>query len=112
MLSHTPKQRRTGKTKEHICQVSLDRLSDMFTEVRNASGLYIGLPKNQTPPSFHEVRNLASDRFKRMGYDVKSVQQLMAHTDERVTQSYQARHGIDYEEINIYLNEQVIRREF
>ncbi|WP_445365555.1 tyrosine-type recombinase/integrase [Microbulbifer sp. ANSA001] len=112
ILSHTPKQRRTGKTKEHVCQVSPDRLSDMFTEVRNATGLYIGLPKNQTPPSFHEVRSLASDRFKRMGYDVKSVQQLMAHTDERVTQSYQAGHGIDYEEISIYLDEQAIGREF
>ncbi|WP_444891236.1 tyrosine-type recombinase/integrase [Microbulbifer sp. DLAB2-AA] len=112
ILSHTPKQRRTGKTKEHVCQVSPDRLSDMFTEVRNATGLYIGLPKNHTPPSFHEVRSLASDRFKRMGYDVKSVQQLMAHTDERVTQSYQAGHGIDYEEISIYLDEQAIGREF
>lgn len=112
ILSHTPKQRRTGKTKEHVCQVSPDRLSDMFTEVRNATGLYIGIPKDQTPPSFHEVRSLASDRFKRMGYDVKSVQQLMAHTDERVTQAYQAGHGIDYEEISIYLDEQAIGREF
>ncbi|WP_444926758.1 tyrosine-type recombinase/integrase [Microbulbifer sp. TRSA002] len=112
ILSHTPKQRRTGKIKEHVCQVIPDRLSDMFTEARNATGLYIGLPKNQTPPSFHEVRSLASDRFKRMGYDVKSVQQLMAHTDERVTQSYQAGHGIDYEEISIYLDEQAIGREF
>ncbi|MFA0812657.1 tyrosine-type recombinase/integrase [Microbulbifer epialgicus] len=112
LLSHTPKQRRTGKTKEHICQVSPDRLSDMFTEVRNATGLYISLPKNQTPPSFHEVRSLASDRFKRMGYNVKDVQHLMAHTDERVTQAYQAGHGIDYEEIAIYLDEQAIGREF
>ncbi|WP_445363352.1 tyrosine-type recombinase/integrase [Microbulbifer sp. ANSA003] len=84
----------------------------MFTEVRNATGLYIGLTNDQTPPSFHEVRSLASDRFKRMGYDVESVQQLMAHTDERVTQAYQARHGIDYEEIAIYLDEQAIGREF
>ncbi|MFS1523802.1 hypothetical protein ACL7TT_06750 [Microbulbifer sp. 2304DJ12-6] len=36
----------------------------------------------------------------------------MAHTDERVTQAYQAGHGIDYEEISIYLDEQVIGREF
>ncbi|BBM00480.1 tyrosine-type recombinase/integrase [Microbulbifer sp. GL-2] len=112
VLSHTPKQRRMGNTKEHVCQVIPDRLSDMFTEVRNATGLYINLPKSQTPPSFHEVRSLASDRFKRMGYDVKSVQQLMAHTDERVTQAYQAGHGIDYEEISIYLDEQAIGKEF
>ncbi|WKD48979.1 tyrosine-type recombinase/integrase [Microbulbifer spongiae] len=112
LLSHIPKQRRTGKTKEHVCQISPDRLSDMFTEVRNTTGLYIGLPKNQTPPSFHEVRSLASDRFKRMGYDVKSVQQLMAHTDERVTQAYQAGHGIDYKEVEIYLNEEIIGGKF
>jgi hypothetical protein len=36
----------------------------------------------------------------------------MAHTDERVTQSYQAGHGIDYEEISIYLDKQAIGREF
>ncbi|USD22361.1 site-specific integrase [Microbulbifer variabilis] len=84
----------------------------MFIEARNAIGLYIGLPNKQTPPSFHEVPSLASDRFKRMGYDVQSVQQLMAHTDERVTQSYQAGHDIDYEEISIYLDRQAIGREF
>ncbi|WP_444921151.1 hypothetical protein ACJJID_01365 [Microbulbifer sp. CnH-101-G] len=55
---------------------------------------------------------MASDRFKRMGYDVKSVQQMMAHTDERVTQAYQAGHGIDYEEISIYLDEKAIGRDF
>ncbi|WP_299946643.1 tyrosine-type recombinase/integrase [uncultured Microbulbifer sp.] len=112
LLSHTPKQRRTGKTKEHICQVSPDRLSDMFTEARNTTSLYISLPKDQTPPSFHEVRSLASDRFKRMGYNVKDVQHLMAHTDERVTQAYQAGHGIDYDEISIYLDEKAIGRGF
>ncbi|XZZ71745.1 hypothetical protein ACJJIB_05545 [Microbulbifer sp. JMSA008] len=46
ILSHTPKQRRTGKTKEYVYQVSPGRLSDMFTKARNATGLYIGLPKN------------------------------------------------------------------
>ncbi|WP_444908801.1 hypothetical protein [Microbulbifer sp. TRSA005] len=66
ILSHIPMQRRTGKIKEHVCQVIPDRLSDMLTEARNATGLYIGFPKNQTPPSFHEVRSLASDRFKRV----------------------------------------------
>jgi len=43
---------------------------------------------------------------------VKDVQHLMAHTDERVTQAYQAGHGIDYKEIAIYLDEQAIGREF
>jgi len=84
----------------------------MFTEVHNTTGLYISLSKNQTPPSFHEVRSLASVQFKRMGYVMKSVQQLMAHTDERITQAYQAGYGIEYEEISIYLDEQAIGREF
>lgn len=108
LLSHTPKQRRTGKTKDHIAQVSPDRLSDMFTEARNATGLFNRLESNQTPPTFHEVRSLASDRFKRMGYDIKDVQRLMAHTDEKVTRHYQSGHGIEYQEIGIYLDEQII----
>ncbi|WP_444924258.1 hypothetical protein ACJJH9_03065 [Microbulbifer sp. DLAB2-AF] len=47
ILSHTPKQRCTGKTKEHVYQVSPGRLSDMFTEARNPTGLYIDLPQKQ-----------------------------------------------------------------
>lgn len=112
LLSHTPKQRRTGVTKDHICQVSPDRLSDMFTEARNATGLYRTQPEGTTPPTFHEVRSLASDRFKRMGYGIKDVQRLMAHTDEKVTRHYQSGHGIDYEEVGIYLDEQIIEGTF
>ncbi|MEW5249324.1 site-specific integrase [Microbulbifer sp. 2201CG32-9] len=62
--------------------------------------------------TFHEVRSPASDRFKRMGYDIKDVQRLMAYTDEKVTRHYQAGHGIDYEEVGIYLDEKVIDGEF
>ena len=112
VISHTPKQRRLGKSKEHVCQVLPDRLSDMFAEVRDACHLYPAKSDTYSPPTFHEIRSLASDRYRACGHDVKAVQELMAHTDERVTRVYQAGHGIEYTPITISLTAEVLGGEF
>lgn len=100
IISHKPDQRRTGKTKDHICQVTPDRLSDMFAEVRDACNLFPARSEKYSPPTFHEIRGLSSHIYGKC-YDVKQVQELMAHTDERVTKGYQAGHGIEYKEVKI-----------
>jgi integrase len=92
LVSFTPKQRRTGKTKSHVAQVTGDRLGKMFEEVREATKLYKDIGSENTPPTFHEVRALSSFMLKNAGHDVKAVQVVMAHTDPRVTMGYQARH--------------------
>ena len=50
VVSHTPKQRRIGKTKDHYSQVTPRRLIKGFDEARNASGIYSSIPKGTTPP--------------------------------------------------------------
>ncbi|WP_170941706.1 hypothetical protein [Cellvibrio mixtus] len=47
-----------------------------------------------------------------MGYSTREVQQVMAHTDERVTKGYQAGHGIEFTTIEISLGEEVIAGKF
>lgn len=111
VVSHMPEQKRMGKTKQHICQLTPSRLTKIFGEVRDASGAIIVLD-GQTPPTFHEVRSLASDRFRAQGYSITEVQQIMAHTDERVTKGYQAGHAIEWTPIDITLTDKVLGGEF
>jgi integrase len=41
----------------------------------------------------HEVRALSSHLYARAGYEVSSVQELMAHTDPDMTRAYQQGHA-------------------
>lgn len=107
VISHMPSQRRTGVTKDHICQLTPDRLTKQFAQVRDSLGLFIRTNEH-TPPTFHEIRALASDRFRAAGCSTKEVQQIMAHTDERVTKGYQAGHSIEWTPIEISLDEKVL----
>lgn len=111
LLSHTPIIRKVGKTKTHFAQVTPDRLTKIFAQVRDATGLFKHLDEDQRP-TFHEVRGLASNRLDESGHDIKQVQQLMAHTDERVTRGYQAGHGTQYTDIDISISEEILGGRF
>ena len=111
LISHTPVIRKVGKTKTHFAQVTPDRLSKIFAEVRDATGLFKHLGENEKP-TFHEVRGLSSNRLDESGYDIKQVQQLMAHTDERVTKGYQAGHAIQYTDIEISISSEALGGSF
>ena len=112
VISHNFKQRRTGKTKSHKSQVTSDQLGKMFALVRDDLSIYPAKTNSYSPPSFHEIRALASAQYKAAGFDVKQVKELMAHTDERVTKGYQAGHGVEYTQIQISLGAEVIGGEF
>ena len=47
-----------------------------------------------------------------MGYSTREVQQVMAHTDERVTKGYQVGHSIEWTSIGISIDESVINGRF
>ena len=112
LISHRPQQKRMGKTKTHVSQVTGDRLGKMFEQVRDETNLYRIREKNKTPPTFHEIRALSSHMFKNSGYDVKSVQEVMAHTDPRVTMGYQAGHNVQFKRIEISISKEQIGRGF
>lgn len=71
-----------GDTKIHYAQVLPRRLSDAFTEARDATKIFDHLNAEHRP-TFHSVRALASYLYKLTGYDVETVQQMMARTKSR-----------------------------
>lgn len=71
-------------------------MSRGFAAARDASGLFATLPAGRQPPSFHEVRGLAIERMIAAGADVREVQHLAAHTDERITSGYAANHAPEF----------------
>lgn len=103
VVSFKPKKKRAGKTKEHKCQVTPDRLDKMFDQARSATGLFSTLPAGKTPPTFHEIRALSSAMFGRAGYAVHQIQALMAHTDEDVTKLYQSGQELPYLRVEMQL---------
>lgn len=107
VVSHMPVQRRVGVTKDHICQLTPDRLTKQFASIRDSLD-YFSVGRHSTPPTFHEIRALASDRYRAAGYSTKQVQEIMAHTDERVTKGYQAGHSIDWTQIAISIDQDVL----
>jgi integrase len=96
VISHTPKRRAWNEEKEHLCQVTGERLYRMFVEARD----YAGATKGVT---FHEVRGLASTLYRIAGYGDEQIQKLMAHEDVGTTKGYQNPDALPYEEITMKL---------
>lgn len=111
VLMHVPELRRTGKTKTHAYQITPRRLVDMFKEARDLTGLYKNIG-DRTPPTFHEIRSLASKLAKDAGYTDKQIQIAMAHEDVATTRSYQDEHELPYADAGVVLTVDVLGRDF
>lgn len=112
IISHRPKQKRKGATKEHFAQVTPRRLQGMFREARDATGIWDELPYGKTPPTFHEIRSLADAKASEAGYKIDLIQEAMAHSDKSQTLLYQANHNLPYEEVDIEFTEKMIGGKF
>lgn len=102
IVSMRPERRVMGEVKTHFAQVLPRRLSDAFTEARDATGLYNHLPADRRP-TFHFIRALSSHRYKKAGYDTKEVQTVMAHTKQEQTEHYQWGHEIEWTDVDLKL---------
>lgn len=107
LISHWPKQRRLGKGKTHMAQVTNRRLIDMFIESRQAAGF-----TGPNPPTFHSVRSLADKLAVDAGYDIKKIQHAMAHSSEIMTRHYQEGHELPYETVEVQFTAETIGGEF
>lgn len=107
ILSHKHQRRYRSDLRKHHAQVLPDYLSRAFAEVRDATDLFTGLPA-KARPSFHEIRALASHLYEKAGYTTSQVQELMAHTDEKVTERYMAGHETRWTEIEVVMPNEVI----
>jgi integrase len=98
---------RARSAKKHHCQVLPARLSRLFAEARQKAmeadpELFKGYEAKELP-GLHEVRALASHLYEEQGADRKAVMELMSHTDEAMTESYQAGHKEVWREVTLKL---------
>lgn len=93
VLSHFGTNK-TGKTKEHECQVTPDLLSKQFTECIRE--IYDG----RDHPTFHEIRSLAASTLEKEGAPKEAISEIMAHTDESTTELYLVGHERKFFEVN------------
>ena len=81
---------------EHPAQVLPEYASKAFNRYRRLAAdrtdLFDGLTTRDMP-TLHEIRALSSHLYARAGYQVSSVQELMAHTDPDMTRAYQKGHA-------------------
>jgi len=111
VISHKFEKRYKSGQRQHHYQILPDYLTRSFAEARDASGLYDGVP-TKARPGLHEVRALSSHLYDRAGYSKKDIQQLLAHTDEKVTEIYLAGHETQWTEIGLVMPAEVMGGEF
>jgi len=96
IISHRPRRRVWNEQKEHLYQVTPDRLSRMFAEARDACEI--------TGTTFHEIRGLASTLYKKSGYTNEEIKNLMAHESVLTTIEYQNSAELPYQEVALKLD--------
>jgi len=77
--------------------VTGDYLSKAFLKARNASNYFTEM---NDPPSFHEIRALSSFIQKKAGIETSKTQVLLGHTSEKMTEHYQERHEVIWQEVD------------
>ena len=92
VISHTPKRRAWNEEKEHLCQVTGDRLSRMFNDCRGESAT-----------TFHEVRGLAATLLKTAGNTNKQIKEIMAHESINTTLDYMNPNDLPFETVTIHI---------
>jgi hypothetical protein len=55
---------------------------------------------------------LSSNLYRRAGYTTADIQQLMAHTEEKITEGYLAGHETQWTEIGLVMPAEVMGGEF
>jgi integrase len=93
--------RKTAKA--HPFQMMPDLLQKQFKRVR---------PDVPNPPTFHEIRALSSVLYRQAGHNIDEIRELMAHTDEATTLSYQDHGDLPYKEVTIALTAKDIGGKF
>ncbi len=111
IISHMPKRRVWNQQKEHLGQITPERLSRMFAEVRDETKLYDG-DADRTPFTFHEIRGLSSTLHRIAGHSIDQIQELMAHEGKNTTLGYQNEQELPYKEVDLLLPGKIIGGEF
>ena len=76
--------------------VNADYLTKEFAKARNKSKYF---EEMENPPCFHEIRALSSFIQKKAGIETAKTQILLGHTSEKMTENYQERHEVIWNEV-------------
>lgn len=99
VVHREPARRAPSNEKEHWTQLTANDFTKRFRDLRDSTGLFDNMPKNERP-TFHEIRALGAWLYEKQGYDrAEYVQKLMAHADEKMTAHYQAGHEQKYVDV-------------
>ena len=96
VISHTPKVKRVGNTKDHYAQVTPRRLCEMFDEARAYAGF-----AGDNPPVFHGVRSLANAIALEAGFGREQIQQVNAHKSIDTQLIYQDGHALPFDNAQV-----------
>lgn len=110
IVSYQPKQEHRPSAKEHRFQLLQRKLISDFTKARNNTARFITLDKAQRP-TIREVRALAILLATKQ-YGITAAQQTAAHTNQRVTQTYRAKHEPEYQNSQVIMTENMIKGGF
>lgn len=92
VVHRDPERRNAAEGRHHWSQLTANHFTSEFRRLRDETGLFDDVPRNQRP-TFHEIRSLGSWLYKKQGFDNESyIQPLMAHADEKMTKHYQEGH--------------------
>lgn len=89
------RQRRVMDAKDHWTQVSPAMLTRKFKEIRDQLHLCDHLSMGQRP-SFHEIRALGADLYRRAGWPEDAIQRLLGHASGKTTRVYLEGHEVQY----------------
>lgn len=72
----------------HHTQILPEQITRAFETARDATGLFQCLPADQDPPSFHEIRSLGMDLYRKAGWPQERIQLLAGHENPEMTRHY------------------------
>jgi integrase len=89
LIHRRPERRRREYLagKAHLTAVTPAYLSKAFAQARDTLPRFAALPP-AARPSFHELRSLGADLYRKSGWDERRIQALLGHASERMTAIY------------------------
>ena len=82
--------------KDHPFQVTPEMVTRKFKELRDKLNVAATLSP-QKRPSFHEIRSLGADLYRKAGHSHEAIQRLLGHSSVTMTEEYLNRRGQEEE---------------
>jgi len=85
-----------AKGRGHHTQLLPEQISRGFEDAREASKAFVGA---ENPPTFHEIRSLGADLYRKKGWPEERIQALLAHAEPAMTRHYLKGHEAPWTDV-------------